>query len=136
MLLHTFRSCSKVFRIASRARIDSHQGGLSQLHALQGFLRGVKKNANELRPGNVVQIDGKLCLVSKFHYTQGMSRQLGNVQLELRDIQSGTKVSQRYRPADPVEVTILEDRKYNCLYVEGNAVHLMDPETYEQVPGS
>lgn len=133
-MLNTFRSCSKIFRLASRNSIDVYQSAFHQPHALQAFLRGIKKNANELRPGNVVNIDGKLCLISKYHYTQGMSRQLGNVQIELRDIQSGTKVSQRYRPADQVEVTVLEDGKYNCLYVEGNAVHLMDPDTYEQVP--
>ncbi|GAB4822133.1 hypothetical protein N2152v2_009179 [Parachlorella kessleri] len=96
-------------------------------------LRGVKKQANEVRSGNVLEVNGRLMQVVKHQHTQGAGRQLGNVQFELRDLVTKNKHLHRQRPYDMVELVRLEDRKYQCLYKEGSFVHCMDLETFEQV---
>lgn len=95
-------------------------------------LRGLKKQANELRVGNVIEHNGKLLQVVSLQ-NRAMGRQLGNVNFELRDIITKAKHPAKFRPYDMVEYVRLEGRKFQCLYTEGNQVHCMDPETYEQV---
>ncbi|KAL3157521.1 hypothetical protein ABBQ32_011982 [Trebouxia sp. C0010 RCD-2024] len=95
-------------------------------------LREVKQQATEVRPGQVVEVKGKLMQIQKYQHTQGSGRQLGNVQLELRDIKSGSKHQQRCRSYDSLEVVRLEDRTFTYLYSEGSQLHFLHPQTYEQ----
>ncbi|PSC68390.1 Elongation factor P [Micractinium conductrix] len=103
---------------------------LQQLGGVQA--RGVKKQANELRIGNVIEHNGKLLQVVSMQ-NRAMGRQLGNVNFELRDIITKSKHPAKFRPSDMVEYVRLEGRPYQCLYTEGTQVHCMDPETYEQL---
>jgi hypothetical protein len=72
-----------------------------------------------VRPGNILQVDGKLLLVHKFNHAQGAARALGNVTLELRDVVSRSKHSMRVRPSDALEVVRLEEKRMQCLYLDG-----------------
>lgn len=94
--------------------------------------REVKQQATEVRAGQVIDVKGKLMQIQKYQHTQGSGRQLGNVQLELRDLKAGAKHQQRCRSYDTLEVVRLDDRNYKFLYAEGSQLHFMDPETYEQ----
>lgn len=94
--------------------------------------RGVKKQANELRVGNVIEHQGKLLQVVSLQ-NRAMGRQLGNVNFELRDVVTKAKHPAKFRPYDMVEHVRLEGRKYQCLYTEGSQVHCMDPDTFEQL---
>ncbi len=67
----------------------------------------------------MLDIDGRLFQVLKHEHTAGRGRQLGNVQLELRDVLSKTKQQERRRPYDMVEVVRMEARQYQYLYTEG-----------------
>jgi len=87
----------------------------------------------QVRAGNMLEVEGKLMHVIKAAHTQGSGRQLGNVQLELRDAISRSKHPLRLRPGDPVTVVHLEDKKFQFLYHEGENMHLMDPRSFEQV---
>ena len=73
----------------------------------------------QVRTGNVLDIDGRLFHVLKHEHTVGRGRQLGNVQLELRDVLSKTKQQERRRPDDMVDVVRLEAQQYQYLYTEG-----------------
>ncbi|KAK9811306.1 hypothetical protein WJX72_001490 [[Myrmecia] bisecta] len=95
-------------------------------------LRQYKKQANEIRTGNIIDLNGRLLQVTKFQHTQGSGRQLGNVQLELRDLKLGSKHLERKRPYDMVEVARLEAKPFQFLYTDGSQLHLMDPQTFEQ----
>lgn len=97
------------------------------------FLRGVRKQANEVRVGNILEAEGRLLQVVKATHTQGHGRQLGNVQLELRDLLSKSRSIERKRPYDTVDVAFVEPRGMQYLYAEGKTCHLMDPGSYEQV---
>ncbi|KAK9826481.1 hypothetical protein WJX81_003658 [Elliptochloris bilobata] len=86
----------------------------------------------EVRTGNVIESDGRLCEIVKFLHNHGAGRQLGSIQLELRDLVRGNKLHTRFRPYDPVEVVRLDTKAYQYLYAEGDNLVLMDPESFEQ----
>lgn len=92
-----------------------------------------KKQANEVRSGNIIEIEGRLMQVIKQAHTQGVGRQLGNVQLELRDMLNQSKKPLRLRPSDIVDVVRLDERTFQYLYREGNVLHCMDPQNFDQV---
>ncbi|KAL0036587.1 hypothetical protein WJX79_001714 [Trebouxia sp. C0005] len=82
--------------------------------------REVKQQATEIRSGQIIDLKGRLMQIQKYQHTQGSGRQLGNVQLELRDLRSGSKHQQRCRSYDTVDVVRLDDRTYKYLYTEGS----------------
>ncbi|KAK3835533.1 MAG: elongation factor P, C-terminal-domain-containing protein, partial [Linnemannia gamsii] len=51
--------------------------------------------------------------------------------LDLQDLLTGTKHTERYRSGDMVEVTELEEHKCQFLYRGEGQLHLMDPDTFE-----
>ncbi|KAL4536780.1 hypothetical protein Ndes2437B_g06184 [Nannochloris sp. 'desiccata'] len=105
----------------------------SMFQMLQAMGVHTKKQANDIRIGNILDIDGRLMQVLKQAHAQGTGRQLGNVQLELRDILNKSKHPLRLRPSDMVDVVRLDEKKYQFLYQEDNVLHCMDPNSFEQV---
>ncbi|KAG9323364.1 hypothetical protein KVV02_007478 [Mortierella alpina] len=67
-----------------------------------------------------------------------MGRGTSTVKLEVQDLLTGTKHTERYRSGDMVEVTELEEHRCQYLYRSDGNVHLMDPETFDmyEVPES
>jgi elongation factor P len=92
----------------------------------------VKVIASSVRKGNVLDIDGKLCVVMKaenIHPGKGTPV----THLDMRRIADGVKVTERYRTTDQVERAYLEDKTYNYLYEDDMGFHFMEPETFEQL---
>jgi elongation factor P len=93
----------------------------------------VKVIASSVRKGNVLDVDGKLCVVMKaenIHPGKGTPV----THLDMRRISDGVKITERYRTTDQVERAYLEDKTYNYLYEDDMAFHFMEPETFEQIP--
>jgi elongation factor P len=92
----------------------------------------VKVIASSLRKGNVVDKDGKLYVIlsaENIHPGKGTPV----TQLDMRRISDGVKVSERYRTTEQVERAYVEDRDYQYLYQDGDGLHFMNPETYDQI---
>jgi len=89
-------------------------------------------NANSVRVGNIINFSGKLCVVTKTSHTQP-GKGGAFVQMELKDILSGTKYNERYRSEDKVEKAFLEESELQFLYQDGTTFHFMNNETYEQI---
>jgi elongation factor P len=92
----------------------------------------VKITANEIKPGNVLEHRGRLWSVVKAEHVKpgkGPAYQ----QVELKDLVDGTKLNERFRAVENVERVRLDEQRYQFLYEEGDALHVMDQETYEQV---
>src|SRR5690348_8146437 len=92
----------------------------------------VKVIASSLRKGNIVDMDGKLYVIlsaENIHPGKGTPV----TQLDMRRINDGVKVSERYRTTEQVERAYVEDREYQYLYQDGDGFHFMNPETYDQV---
>jgi elongation factor P len=92
----------------------------------------VKVIASSVRKGNVLDIDGKLCVVMKaenIHPGKGTPV----THLDMRRIADGVKITERYRTTDQVERAYLEEKTYSYLYEDDVGFHLMEPETYDQI---
>ncbi len=91
----------------------------------------MKINANLLRGGMVIEHEGKQWSVIKHAIVQP-GKGGAFIQVEMRDIASGTKSQARWRTADSVER--LEVREIDCqyLYKEGDMYTFMDKSTYDQ----
>ena len=92
----------------------------------------VKVIASSVRKGNVLDVDGKLCVVMKaenIHPGKGTPV----THLDMRRISDGVKITERYRTTDQVERAYLEDKTYNYLYEDDMGFNFMEPETFEQI---
>ena len=92
----------------------------------------VKVIASSIRKGNVLDLDGKLCVVMKadnIHPGKGTPV----THLEMRRISDGVKITERYRTTEQVEKAFMEERSLNYLYEDEAVFVFMHPETYEQV---
>ncbi|XP_016579345.1 elongation factor P isoform X3 [Capsicum annuum] len=111
--------------------------------------RGVKSRGSDLKPGNVIEKKGRIYQVVKAqHTTQGRGGAI--IQVELRDVDSGSKSNERIRTDETVEnewsvsldiiglgcaEVFVTEKSFTYLYTDeetGNIV-LMEPETYEQL---
>lgn len=92
----------------------------------------MKVNANTLRKGNVVEYNGKLCVVVNVDLiTPGKGNAVA--QVEMRDIRTGNKDNVRYRTQETVDRIRLDQAEYQYLYGDGDEIHFMNQETYEQI---
>ena len=75
---------------------------------------------------------GNLCRVLDLqHLTPGNKR--GFVQCRLRNLRSGTLTDHKFRSEDDVERAVLNSRRMQFLYADGDGYHFMDTESFEQV---
>lgn len=89
--------------------------------------------ANSIRAGNILNYNGKLWIVSKTPEHTMPGKGGAFVQVEMKDIKTGTKLNERFRSAESVDRVTLEQKDYQYLYAEGDMLTLMDLESYEQI---
>ncbi|MGH6814532.1 MAG: elongation factor P [Hyphomicrobiaceae bacterium] len=88
--------------------------------------------ASSVRKGNVLDVDGKLCVVLRaenIHPGKGTPV----THLEMRRLSDGVKVTERYRTTEQVERAYLEEKGFNYLYEDDAGFAFMHPETYDQI---
>ncbi|WP_404402367.1 elongation factor P [Pelagibacterium halotolerans] len=92
----------------------------------------MKINGNEIRPGNVIMHQDKLWVAVKVdHVKPGKGG--AYAQVELKAIVEGTKLNERFRSAETVERVTLEQRDFQYLYQQGDALVFMNTDTYDQI---
>ena len=91
----------------------------------------MKIQANTIRPGNVIEYNGKQCAVLKI---QIISPGKGGafIQVEMRDLKSGLKTQERWRTADTVEKLQVEEKECTYLFGDAETLTFMDDQTYDQ----
>ncbi|MEM7170664.1 MAG: elongation factor P [Pseudomonadota bacterium] len=92
----------------------------------------MKINGNAVRPGNVIEHNGRLWRAMKIQHTQP-GKGGAYLQVELKDIRDGTKLNERFRASENVERVRLDQKEYQFLFADGDMLTFMDNETYEQV---
>jgi elongation factor P len=95
-------------------------------------IASVKVIASSVRKGNVLDIDGKLCVVltaESFHPGKGTP----TTQIDMRRISDGVKISQRYKTVEQVERAVVEDREFTYIYKDAEGYHFMNSENYDQI---
>jgi elongation factor P len=91
----------------------------------------MKINAIDIKPGNVLEHQGKLWLVMKRELIQP-GKGGAFAQVEMRDLKSGNKTNERFRTQETVERVRLDEKEMQFLYFEGDVATFMDNESYEQ----
>ena len=91
----------------------------------------MKLQANLIRPGNIIEHNGRQWAVLKIQIiTPGKGGAF--IQVEMRDLKSGSKTNERWRTADTVEKLQVEEKDCTYLFGDDHSLTFMDAETYEQ----
>ena len=92
----------------------------------------MKIDGNQIKVGNILEINSKLWRVLKTQHTQP-GKGGAYLQVEMKEIREGTKMNERFRSSESVERAILEEKICQYLYSENNKFVFMDNTTYEQI---
>ena len=92
----------------------------------------MKIDGNQIKVGNILEINAKLWRVLKTQHTQP-GKGGAYLQVEMKEIREGTKVNERFRSSESVERAILDEKICQFLYSEENKFVFMDNKTYEQI---
>ena len=92
----------------------------------------MKIDGNEIKVGNILEINNKLWKVLKTQHTQP-GKGGAYIQAELKEIKEGTKMNSRFRSSETIEKAFLDEKKFQYLYCENKNFFFMDQQTYEQL---
>jgi len=92
----------------------------------------MKINGNSIRPGNIIEHEGKLWRAVRIQHTQP-GKGGAYLQVELKDIRTGTKLNERFRSSETVERVRLDEHPYQFLFASGDEYTFMDQNTFEQI---
>ena len=92
-----------------------------------------KVSAVEIRVGNLIEWDKRVWRVLKCYHVHVGGRGGAFMQVEMKDIEAGTKTNQRFRTEDKVERAFVDPRDMEFLYQDGDGYVFMDKQNYEQV---
>ena len=92
----------------------------------------MKIDGNEIRPGNVIEHQGRLWRAIK---TQHVKPGKGGAfaQVEMKSVNKNTKLNERFRSSDTVEKASLEEEKLNYLYSDESKFYFINQKTFEQI---
>ena len=76
----------------------------------------MKIDGNQIKIGNILEINSKLWRVIKTSHTQP-GKGGAYLQVEMKDIKEGTKINERFRSSETVERAILDEKE--CQYSGG-----------------
>lgn len=93
----------------------------------------MKINANSVRLGTVLEHNNRLYVVVKNPEHTQPGKGGAYVQLEMKDVKTGTKLNERFSSSDSIEKVRLDEKNYQFLYFEDDNLTLMDNETFEQI---
>ncbi len=92
----------------------------------------MKIQANQTRPGMVLDHEGRQYAVLKIQMIQP-GKGGAFIQVEMRDIKTGTKTNARWRTQDTVEKLNVEQRDCSYLFGDADLLTFMDTESYDQL---
>ncbi len=92
----------------------------------------MKISGVDIRPGNILEYERGIWKVAKIQHTQP-GKGGAYMQVEMKNLQDGRKTNVRFRSADTIERVRLDQKEYQYLYTDGDALVFMDQDTYEQI---
>ena len=92
----------------------------------------MKINGNEIKPGNIIEHQGGLWQAVKCHAVKPGKGGAFN-QVELKNLEDGRKLNERFRASETVEKVRLEQKDHTYLYDNGDTLAFMDSESFEQI---
>ncbi|MCL2219841.1 MAG: elongation factor P, partial [Chitinispirillia bacterium] len=82
--------------------------------------------------GNCVKIGNDLHVILKYVYTKG-ARGASSCKMKMKNLSTGGMSETVYRASDKFDLVVLERKKMQYLYTDGDRYTFMDQETYEQM---
>lgn len=92
----------------------------------------MKINGNSIRPGYLISHQNRLWIAVKTQHTQP-GKGGAYLQVELKDIKTGTKMNERFRSSESVERVRLDEANCQFLYEEKGEYAFMDQDTFDQI---
>ena len=92
----------------------------------------MKISGVDIRPGNILEYEGGIWKVAKIQHTQP-GKGGAYMQVEMKNLQDGRKTNVRFRSADTIERVRLDQKEFQYLYTDGDALVFMDKDSYEQI---
>jgi elongation factor P len=93
----------------------------------------MKISANEIKIGHILDYKDELWTVAKNPEHTKPGKGGAYVQVELKNLRTGTKLNQRFSSTETVEKAFLDRKKMQYLYTEDNHLVFMDPDSFEQL---
>jgi elongation factor P len=88
-------------------------------------------DVNDLRKGVTFELDGSLYKVLEYsHHKPGRGN--ATIRTKIRDLRTGVVLEKTFQSGDRVQDVRLDHRTVQFLYSDGELVHFMDTQTYEQ----
>jgi elongation factor P len=88
-------------------------------------------STGELRKGVVIELDGDLWQILDYHHIK-MGRGSAQVRIKLRNVKKGSTVEKSFQAGDKWPRAQLDRRPVQYLYRDGDDLHFMETDTYEQ----
>ena len=88
-------------------------------------------STGELRKGVVIELDGDLWQILDYHHIK-MGRGSAQVRIKLRNVKKGSTVERSFQAGDRWPRAQLDRRPVQFLYRDGDDLHFMDTDTYDQ----
>ena len=92
----------------------------------------MKINGNAIRPGNIIEHEGRLWRAVRIQHTQP-GKGGAYLQVELKEVRDGTKLNERFRSSETVERVRLDSKEYQYLFKDGDQYTFMDNQTFDQI---
>ena len=92
----------------------------------------MKINANEIRVGMLLEYKDDLWQVLKTQHVKPGKGGAFN-QIEMKSVNKGTKLNERFRSSDTVEKASLDEIKFNFLYEDESDYYFINQKTFEQI---
>lgn len=90
-------------------------------------------SANSIRAGNILVYENDLWIVCKMPEHTKPGKGGAYVQVEMKNMKTGTKIMPRFSSSIYIEKAELEQKTLQFLYIENENLILMDNETFEQI---
>ncbi|MFV9929895.1 MAG: elongation factor P [Rickettsia endosymbiont of Haemaphysalis japonica] len=93
----------------------------------------MKISANSIITGNTLVYNNDLWVVSKTPEHTQPGKGGAYVQVEMKNLKTGTKRNERFSSSDYLEKAEFEQKDYQFLYFEGDDLVLMDTKHFDQI---
>lgn len=89
-------------------------------------------STNQFKNGMAIEVEGALYFIVEFqHVKPGKGGAF--VRTKLKNVKTGAVIDRTFRAGEKFEQAILDHRRMQFLYAEGENYNFMDNETYEQL---
>ena len=88
-------------------------------------------NVTELRNGTFYKEDKDIFLVLTYEHVK-TGRGSGNIKVKVRNVRTGSTTEKSFITGARVDEAMVEKKKAQFLYRDGDSFHFMDPQSFEQ----